>query len=73
MIRKLRGFGESSGALERAWGLGVNTLILERVKVSLMESVLVFNITVWFGFLAATNKNRLNRIVRNAGKVIDQT
>lgn len=57
MIRKLRGFGVSSQ-------------ILERVYVGLIESVLVFNITVWFGYLTVANKNKLKRIVRNAGKVI---
>lgn len=56
MTQKLRGFSVSSQ-------------ILERVYVSLIESVLVFNITVWFGYLTVTNKNELNRIVRNAGKV----
>lgn len=57
LIRKLRGFG-------------VRPDILERVYISLVESILVFNITVWYGHLTLVNKNKLNRIIHMAGKIV---
>lgn len=57
LIRKLKEFGVSQN-------------ILEKVYVSLIESMLVFNISVWFGYLTLTNKNKLGRIVKTAGKII---
>jgi hypothetical protein len=35
---------------------GVSQNILEKVYVSLIESILVFNISVWFGHLTLINK-----------------
>lgn len=57
LIRKLRGFG-------------VRVDILERVYVSLVESIIIFNITVWYGHLTQANKNKLNRIINRAGKIV---
>ncbi|XDV35077.1 hypothetical protein PO909_005118, partial [Leuciscus waleckii] len=57
LIRKLKEFDVSQN-------------ILEKVYVSLIESILVFNISVWFGHLTLINKNKLGRIVKTAGKVI---
>lgn len=33
-------------------------------------SCLVFNITVWYGHLRLANKNKLNRIIKVAGKMV---
>ena len=56
LMRKLKGFGVSPD-------------ILEKVYVSLVESILVFNICVWYGHLTLANRNKLNRIVKTAGKI----
>ena len=48
----------------------VCTEILETVYHSMIESILTFNIVCWFGFLNTIQKNKLNRIVNLASKII---
>ena len=36
----------------------------------MIESVLIFNISVWFGTLTLKNRNRLSRIVNTASKIV---
>ena len=48
----------------------VCTEILETVYRSMVESILTFNIVCWFGFLNMVQKNKLNRIVNLASKII---
>ena len=48
----------------------VNPHILATVYKSLVESVLMFNCTAWFGNLTVKNKSRLTRIANQAGRVI---
>jgi len=57
LLRKLRSFG-------------VSVQVLENVYISLIQSVLSFNITVWFGNLSVKNKTKLARVVSMASKVI---
>jgi hypothetical protein len=57
LLRKLRSFG-------------VSEAVLETVYKSLIQSLLSFNITVWFGNLSAKNKGTLNRVVNTASKII---
>ena len=56
LLRKLRSFGVSQG-------------ILEKVYKSLIQSLLSFNITVWYGNLTVKNKSKLARVVNMAGKI----
>ena len=56
LLRKLKHFGVSQG-------------ILEMVYISLIESILAFNIVNWFGVLIVRNKARLSRVVNTASKV----
>ena len=51
LLRKLKHFGVSQG-------------ILEMVYISLIESILAFNIVTWFGVLTVRNKARLSRVVK---------
>ena len=44
--------------------------VLETVYRSMIESILTFNIVCWFGFLNIVQKNKLNRIVNLASKII---
>ena len=60
LVRKLKTFG-------------VNVHTLEMVYRSLVESILCFNIVTWFGNLGVKDRNRLNRIVNLASKVIGKT
>lgn len=57
LVRKLNSFG-------------VDKYILEMVYRSLVESILSFNIVTWFGNLGVRDRNRINRIVKGASKVI---
>ena len=57
LIRKLKGFGVSQD-------------VLERVYSSLVESILKFNMTVWYGNLSVRSKTKLTRIVNTASEVI---
>ncbi len=55
------------------WKLGefsVSQGVLQRVYISLIESVLGYNITAWFGRITSVNKVNLNRIIRMASKII---
>ncbi len=47
-LRKLREFSVSQG-------------VLQRVFISLIKSVLGYNITAWFGQITSVNKVKLNR------------
>ena len=57
LLRKLKSFD-------------VCQLILQNVYRSLIESILSFNIICWFGILNVSEKNKLDRIVRLANKII---
>ena len=57
LLRKLRSFD-------------INKKVLGTVYCSLIESILTFNIITWFGHLTLKDRNRLNRIVKIASKVI---
>ena len=57
LLRKLRSFGVSES-------------VLENVYKSLVQSLLSFNITAWFGNLSVKNRNKLARVVNTAGKII---
>ena len=57
LLRKLRNFGVSGP-------------VLESVYRSLIESILTFNIIVWFGLLTVKEKSRLMRIVKTCGKIV---
>lgn len=48
----------------------VRSEILETVYRSLVESILTFNIIVWFGNLTVKDRARLSRVVKLAGKII---
>lgn len=45
----------------------VSPYVLKKVYVSLIQSVLVFNITVWCGHLTPI---KLNRVMKTAGKIV---
>ena len=57
LLRKLRSFNISAD-------------ILETVYRSLIESILTFNITSWFGHVGVKGKSKLNRAVNTASKVV---
>ncbi len=57
LLRKLRSFG-------------VSEKVLETVYKSLIQSLLSFNISVWFGNLSVKNRNKLGRVVNLASKII---
>ena len=57
LLRKLRSFD-------------VSRELLQIVYKSLVESVLTFNIVVWYGNLGVKGKAKLARIVGMAGKTI---
>ena len=57
LLRKLRSFG-------------VNSTVLETAYRSLIESILGFNISCWYGFVSAKDRKKLDRIVRLADKII---
>lgn len=48
----------------------VSKAVLQRVYTGLIESVLGYNITVWFGRVTSANKVKLDRIIREAGEII---
>lgn len=60
LIRKLRSFRVSQHILEMAYR-------------GLVESILQFNITAWYGNLNVKDKNKLSKIVNTAGKVIGKS
>ena len=58
LIRKLKTFD-------------VDKKMLEMIYRSLVESILTFNIVTFYGHLTAKQKNRLNKIVKIATKLIN--
>ena len=48
---------------------GVSRELLQTVYKSLVESVLTFNVVVWYGNLGVKGKTKLARIVGMAGKI----
>ena len=58
LIRKLKTFG-------------VDKKMLEMIYRSLVESILTFNIVTFYGHLTVKQKNRLNKIVNIATKLIN--
>ena len=48
----------------------VSKPILSTAYQSLVESILTCNITSWYGFLTITSKNKLDRITKQASKLI---
>ena len=56
--------------LRKLKSLDVSQNVLQLVYKSLIESVLTFNIVLWYGNLTVKNKGKLSRIVRTAEKVI---
>lgn len=61
LIRKVKWFGVSLDIMGK------------KVYVSLIESIIVFNISVWYGHMTSVNRNKLTRIVRTAGKLYRDT
>ena len=57
LMRQLRSFG-------------VSTSVLQKVYRSLVESILSFNITVWYNRLDAKSKGKLSRVVNEASKIV---
>jgi hypothetical protein len=57
LMRKLKSFG-------------VSPELLQTVYKSLIESLLMYNISCWFGHLSVQNRAKLDRIVRLAGRII---
>ena len=57
LLRKLRSFN-------------VSTDVLSLVYVSLIQSILSFNIVSWFGHTRVKDRARLNRVVNTASKII---
>ena len=57
LIRKLKSFD-------------VDVYILEMVYISFIQSILSFNLVTWYGNLDQKDKNKLNRVVNLANKVI---
>lgn len=51
-------------------GFRVNRNVLKKVYVSLMENILLCNISVWYRHLTLTNKNKMARMVEAAGRVV---
>ena len=48
----------------------VDSVILETVYRSLIESILTFNVIAWFGNLTVKDKAKLTRVVKLAGKIV---
>ena len=56
--------------LRRLSCLGVSPKLLELVYITHIESVLAFHLSAWFGHLNVKCKNKLNRIVSMASKIV---
>ena len=56
--------------LRRLRKFGVSQEILVSFYRALIESILTFSITVWYGGLSQEDKNRLDRVVKTAEKII---
>lgn len=50
--------------------LGVSAQITELVYTTHIESILTFHLSAWFGYLSVKSKNKLNRIVSMASKIV---
>jgi hypothetical protein len=50
--------------------IGVSSHVLESVYHSLIESILTFNLIVWFGALTVHDKSRFGRVVKTASKIV---
>ena len=55
--------------VRKLWKLKVDKSILSMFYQSTVESVLKFCITTWYGNINCNDRKKLNRIVRNAGKL----
>ena len=51
----------------------VNQNILLNFYRATIESILAFSITVWFSGLSVADKKHINRVMKNAGRIIGQT
>lgn len=56
--------------LRKLNNFGVSQSILETVYKSLVESILTFNMLMWFCNLDVKNKNKVQRIVNMSSKII---
>ena len=52
---------------------GISPIILKRIYHAIIESVLTFSITVWFGRASYEEKAQLETLVRSASKIIGLT
>ena len=59
--------------LRRLRAFGVNEKILVFFYRSIIESILRYGITVWFGNLSVQSKSQLSRLMRSAMKITDST
>ena len=51
----------------------VSQNILRNFYRSTIESILAFSITVWYSGMSEADKKHINRVMKNAGKIIGQT
>ena len=56
--------------LRQLRNFGLNQTILMQFYRSVIESIIGFGITVWFGGTASSEKNELERIVRHASRIV---
>ena len=49
---------------------GLRREILVQFYIAVIESVLCFSLTVWYGSTTKDQRRRLNRVVRNAGRIV---
>ena len=59
--------------LRRLRSFVLTTQIMLNFYKAVIESVLTFSITVWFGFITVKEKLRLNRVVNTASKIIGRS
>ena len=59
--------------LKRLRSFGLTTQITLNFYKAVIESVLTFSITVWFGSITVKEKLRLNRVVNTASKIIGRS
>ena len=56
--------------LRRLKSFGVSKEIMTHFYRSIIESILTFSITVWFGNTTQADRQKLNRVVKTASKII---
>ena len=56
--------------LRKLCSFHVSEKVLETTYKSLIESIITFNITAWYGNLTVRNKTKLGRVVQTASKII---